>query len=244
MTKILVKFPTRERPHRFTQVLGKYLQLASKPEDIHVLITLDNDDPQGHIYKDIVRVMSENENIIAVFGTSTGKIDAVNRDMTLMEDKDWDILVLASDDMVCQVQGWDDIIRKDFMNNFKNDFDEQHPRPIPEGVIWYDDGFKTAINCMPVMSRKAYERFGYIYNPSYESLFCDNEFTEVWNILRKQIKKDQCLFLHEHYARHARYHHTRDALMIRNEKLYAADEKIYQRRKAEYFGLDRNKYPS
>lgn len=232
MKNILVKFPTRERPHRFLQVLTKYMTSAHDNEHITYLITCDNDDPQGHHYQNIAKTLQESyKNVIFVFGTSTGKIDAVNRDMDIAAGPDigWEILVLASDDMAVQCEGWDNIIRKDMMEYFGP--------PAKGGVLWYDDGFKTAINCMPIMGRTQYDVNGYIYHPAYESLFCDNEFTEVWSLLKLQIKIDRCLFLHEHYARHKKYHHTLDALMKRNESKYAADQKIYERRKAANFDL-------
>ena len=48
------------------------------------------------------------KNTEIIFGNSKSKIDAVNRDLENYHD--WDIVLLASDDMIPQVKGYDRII--------------------------------------------------------------------------------------------------------------------------------------
>ena len=224
--KILVKFPSRERPDRFQHTLQQMMHL-SVDKSIKYLITLDRNDPKVNEY---VNILKELPNCRFIIGDSYGKIHAINRDMN--EVSDYDILVLASDDMVPIVQGWDFIIREEMELHFKNDSDT-----LSEGVLWYDDGYKSNINMMPIMTKAAYDRFGYLYNPAYISLFCDNEFTEVWNSFGCQVKRDLCLFQHQHYARAAKWQHTIDPLMRRNESYFMQDRKTYEIRKQSNFGL-------
>lgn len=224
--KILCKFPTFSRPERFQQSLQQAMHL-SNDKDIKYLITLDGNDSKLGEY---VNIIKELPNCRFIIGNSSGKISAINRDMN--EVSDYDILVLMSDDMVAMVKGWDSIIKEEMALHFTKE-----DGSLSEGVIWYDDGYKSNINMMPIMTKAAVYRFGYIYHPSYMSLWCDNEFTEVWNALGKQVKRDLCLFEHRHYARAAKWHHTIDPLMRRNESYYIQDKSTYDLRKSKNFGL-------
>ena len=218
--RILVHLPTRQRPNKFLKVLADYIQKANDNDNICYLISIDNNDItfDENIFKQATAL---HPNVIIFSGKSKSKIEACNRDIHRVEN--WDILILASDDMVCQVQGWDDIIRKDMLANF-SDFD---------GVLYYPDGY-TKLNTMCIMGWRYYKRFGFIYHPSYISLFCDDEFMQVSRILGKEYKSDKILFKHEHPLWKGEKY---DALMVKNESYYAADKKVFDRRKSINFGL-------
>lgn len=185
--KILVKFPTRGRKTKFLSVLKKYYDLCEDKENIHFLISLDEDDTEmnNQHTKD---VLSTFKNLTYVFGRSLSKIHAVNRDINDLKEK-WDIVLLASDDMVPQVLGYDQIIR--------NKMNELYPDT--DGVLWFNDGYQgNRLNTLCILGKKYYERFNYIYHPDYKSCFSDNEFMEVGSILKKQTYIDQVIIRHEH----------------------------------------------
>jgi hypothetical protein len=48
--------------------------------------------------------------------------------------------MLASDDMIPVVSGYDQIIRNDMYENFKN----------TDGVLWYNDGGQTIITTLSI----------------------------------------------------------------------------------------------
>ena len=169
----------------------------------------------------IEKAYSLHKNVVVIQGVSRNKIEACNRDLHLV--KDWDVLVLASDDMICQVSGWDDQIRNDMALNF-GDLD---------GVLYYPDGY-TQLNTMCIMGRTYYNRFNYIYNPNYNSLFCDDEFMQVSRLLKREYKLNSVLFKHEHPVWKGEKY---DPLMQRNESFYAVDKRIYEQRKRINFGL-------
>jgi GR25 family glycosyltransferase involved in LPS biosynthesis len=141
---------------------------------------------------------------------------------------DWDIVLLASDDMIPQIEGYDDIIREEMKNNHKS----------TDGVLWFHDGYRTDLNTLCILGKKYYDRFGYIYNPEYSSLWCDNEFTEVANNLGKQVYINNCIIRHEHLIWIGGQN---DHLATRNEKFYGEDFKIYEKRKSDNFGLKNKK---
>ena len=100
MSMILVKFPTRGRWEKFINVLDKYIKYAQDNTKIQYLITADLDDPYYNAQVG-ARITAKAPNISIIRGVSMGKIHACNRDMK--EAKAWDIVILASDDMIPQV---------------------------------------------------------------------------------------------------------------------------------------------
>ena len=216
--KILVKFPTRERPDQFLKVLNLLNEKATE-KDIDYLISWDIDD---HTMNGTV--IAKAVDIVDVFscpGESNNKVHACNRDMEIV--KDWDIVVLISDDMIPQIDGWDEVIRQ-AMKKY---------HPDTDGCLWFNDGYQNRICTLCIIGRKYYDRFGYIYHPDYSSLFCDNEFTEVAQGLDKMTYFTTVLFKHEHFINNPRT--KRDALYDRNEAYFNIDKAIYEQRKAKGF---------
>lgn len=165
-------------------------------------------------------------NLDFVYGKSLSKIHAVNRDMDHVKDKDWNVLLLASDDMIPQVKGYDQIILDKMAEHY----------PDTDGVLWFNDGFVgKRLNTLSIMGRKYYDRFGYIYNPEYTSLFCDDEFMHVSQMLNKVTYFDECIIKHEHPMNGASV--PMDSLYRKNERFYQQDKAVFERRKAMNFDL-------
>lgn len=214
---ILVKFPTRGRPDKFLQVFDLYHYTS---EGVQFLVSVDYNDSSMRPYLEQLR---NKPNTKVIEGYSDGKIHACNRDIEKADP--WDILVLASDDMIPVSSGWDKIIREEMKLHF----------PDTDGVLFFPDGY-TKLNTMCIIGRKYYERFCYIYHPDYISLWCDNEFMEVADRLGKQVRFNQVLFKHEHPANNGMKNKT-DNLYRENDKWYAKDKNTYEKRKLNNFGL-------
>ena len=184
--RLLIKFPTRNRKSKFFTVLEQYQTLCEDIENTFFLITLDNDDEEMNS-PEVVNIFSTFKNIKYVYGDSTSKIHAINRD--LETENEWDIVLLASDDMTPKVKGYDNIIR--------NKMEEHYPDT--DGILWFNDGHQgTTLNTLSILGKKYYERFNYIYYPEYKSMWSDNEFMSVGNILEKQTYFDEVIIEHEH----------------------------------------------
>ena len=156
----------------------------------------------------------------AVPGPRVSKIEACNRG--LPGDDHWDIVVLASDDMVCQVKGWDEIIRDDMRREF----------PDTDGCLWYPDGHQANLCTLAVMGRKYFDRYGYIYHPSYKSLWYDNEQHEVAQSQGKLYASDAVLFEHMHCAWGKS---KKDNLYAHGSSFDPVDRKNFYERKAAGF---------
>jgi hypothetical protein len=220
--KLLIKFPTRNRKNKFFKVLRQYQNLCEDLDNTYFLITLDNDDESMNP-SDVEEIFNTFKNIKVVYGTSNSKIHAVNRDIELVND--WDIVLLASDDMTPKVKGYDNIIR----NKMKELYSDT------DGILWFNDGHMgNTLNTLCILGKKYYDRFGYIYHPEYKSVWSDNEFMLVGNILGKQTYFEQVIIEHEHpdwgYG-------SRDEIHQNNSKNENQDKLLFTKRKDNNFYL-------
>lgn len=220
--KILVKYPTRSRPAEFTIALGRAIKNQTT-ENVDYLISYDEDDHT--MTNGLIEVVCDRyKNVIFKKGRSASKIHACNRDIATYTKK-WDIIVLLSDDMICNQKGWDELLIKEMETYY----------PDTDGVLFHNDGYVgNKLNTMCILGKKYYDRFGYIYNPNYLSLWCDNEFMDVANKLNKQTYFDTVIFKHNHPA-NTGDKHVYDNLYRTNDKHYSKDKSTYEKRKRNGF---------
>lgn len=221
--RLLVKFPSRERPDKLVSVTQRYAQYAVDKQNLQFLMTLDSNDPTVND-KLLSSLRSIHPKMDIRVGVSTDKINAINRDMDTAPE--FDIVLLASDDMIPIVQGYDQIIR-DSMRKYYPDTD---------GVLWFNDGYTgTKLNTLVCCGKKYFNRFGYLYNPIYKSFYCDNEFMETAAKLKKQTYFEQVIIKHVHPANTSEV--KNDELYIRNGKYFKHDADIYHSRKNYLFDV-------
>ena len=222
--RILLKCPTRNRPQKILSTLRAYMNLASHPEQIGVAISCDEDDvtmTRNLVHEEIHQMLSKTAWHRIFMGSNKSKIEACNANMNEV-DWAWDIVVLVSDDMLPQIQGWDDVIRNHMITEY----------PDTNGILWFNDGHQgDKLNTLTIFGRKMYDHFGYLYHPDYKSLFCDTELTD----LCKTELKDKCSYINYCIIRHEHpgtgYAQNMDALYERNQKFWNEDMYTYIRRK-------------
>ena len=210
--KILFKYTTRSRQHLFERGMRSIIDNVSD-DNYEILVTADIDDAAMHNHSFLHHPKAK-----TIFGHSTGKINAINRDLDTA--KDWDILVNMSDDMVFSYKGFDTIIRDNFDNLGQ--------------CLHFPDQANTPIIVLSVLGREFYNKFNYIYHPDYISLFCDNEQTDVARLIGAYKYVNHNIFEHLHPALgkamvDAQYQHT--------ESFYQTDKETYERRKSLNFNL-------
>lgn len=219
MARLLIKFPTRNRPEKFKKVFQLYIDNLSGKHDVKFVISMDEDDSTMNNEEIKSWLNSLSINLKYVYGHSKSKIQAVNADL---ENEDADVLLLASDDMIPLVKNYDDIIFQCFAEAFPN-FD---------GAIKFNDGLRNDdLMTLCVMGWPLYKQFGYIYHPDYTSVYCDTEQTIVLKKMGKFAVSPICII------QHAWSPQPWDSLHARNEnsEMYEVDKKVFDRRMKEIF---------
>lgn len=219
--KLLIKFPTRNRFSKFFQVLDLYYNNLNNIENVEFCISMDESDES--VTDEILDKLDTYQNLYYYINDTDNKIAAINANL---EDFNFDVVLLASDDMIPQIKGYDDIILENMEKYY----------PDTDGVLWFFDGNRKDLNTLCILGKKYYDRFGYIYFKNYRSFYCDNEFMQVANKLKKQTYIDQCIIKHEH-PDIPQFRGNFDALYDRNNKWYPHDSQLFMMRQKNNFGL-------
>lgn len=223
--KFLFKYPTLRRADWFKNTLNRYYSMLSNKHEYEFIVTLNKDDwtmnnPAMKMF------LEDKQNLKFYFGDYPDKIAAINADI---KNIDFDILFLISDDMIPNVQGFDDIIVKDMLRYF----------PDIDGALHYPDGCcntgRDSAITLSIMGKKLYDHFGYIYHPSYKSFFCDNEFTDEAYRLNKAVFINKVIVSHDWSGGK-----QADEVYKRNTKLGKDDGDNYNKRKKLGFPRSEN----
>lgn len=224
--KFLIKYPSRQRKEIFFSTLEKFINYFSDENEYFIVVSCDDDDETMNNKETIERINSY-KNIKLFFGPRVSKIEAINRDIEKItkEEYDWDILIYASDDYIPQEQSYDKVIVEEMLKNF----------PDLDGGLWFFDGYRKDINTVSIMSRKRYDRFGYIYYPEYKTWYCDDEYTIIGLTENKLKYIDRPLIKHEYPDFNSSV--SMDSLYQHNlrRELTDSDCAIFERRKSEGF---------
>lgn len=217
-TPLLVRMPTRGRPEQALRVLQRYRSMAQSHVAIEVVI--DTDDEMMNCAL-VLQQLCDLDVVITV-GNHKSKIEAVNGGRV----DDWSILVLASDDMCPVVQGYDARIVEEMNKHF----------PLRDGALNFNDSYnrdhvrsgQPILNTLPIIGRHLWEQFGYVYHPSYGSLYVDDEFTELMTQMRRLVFIDDVIIEHRHYAAGKA---PKDVLYTHNDDKWGAlDKQLFEQR--------------
>lgn len=227
--KILYKFPTRSRPDKFFAAIENIISMSAS-NNYKIVVTIDEDDEtmNNDYVASTVLAHQKSYDLLVMLGNSEGKIHAVNRDMDKITNAyDWDIVVVMSDDMKFVVYGFDNAIRAAF------------DKYGLDSVIHFNDGnsYKDKLMTLNVQGRINYDRFKYLYNPEYISLWCDNEQMEVAKLIGNYYymgdKPVIVNHLHPCHVQGVVY----DDLLRHTETFYRVDEQTFLKRKKKNFDI-------
>ena len=180
--RLLVRMPTRSRPAQAIEVLAKYKAMAGMPVILEVVIDKDDTSITSEVLYRFHQL-----GCAITYGDHKSKIEACNGGRVT----EWDIVVLASDDMVPVQANWAVRICELFA--------EHHPHL--DGCLHTDDGYAhERVATLSIMGRRYYDLFNYLYHESYKSLFCDDEYGEVARKLGRIVYVPEVLIEHKHPA--------------------------------------------
>ncbi len=203
-------FATRNRPQKMAEAIGTIIDL-SVDKNYTIGLTIDDDDLTTLNSYQLANILQSNQ-IKVNPGRSSSKVHAINRGMA-----GWsgDIVVNMSDDMRFIKRGFDG----DIIQAFQGERDQ---------FIHFPDGrVNKVLPTMSIMDRSYYERFNYIYNPEYHSLWCDNEAMDVARQLGRYKFIDLQIFSHDHPAWTGE---PADDLLIHTESFFEIDQETYRKR--------------
>jgi hypothetical protein len=224
--RLLIKYPSRGRRDLFFSTFDKFHQLSTSGSVIY-LVNIDEDDSVMNT-DEVKSLIRSYPNTTLTVGQSKNKIDALNRDLDSFSES-WDVVVLAADDTVPAVLGYDQIILDEMENHY----------PDTDGVLHFNDGFwGRRLNTQCILGKKYYQRFGYIYHPSYSYVYCDNDFMTLADLLGKQTYFDKVIIKHEHPDL---YGGKTDFVHQKNSEYDSIDKKVFEERKERLFDIDRNR---
>lgn len=186
--KILVKYASRGRKQRFFDGLDNIFATCEFPDRLLVLISLDEDDAEM-CNDEVKEKLATYSNIKVCWGLSKNKIHACNRDFDKIPEsfKDYQIVANFSDDQRWTIYGWDTIIRTDF-NSISPDFSHY--------MAYLDPDTGGALSTLFICGRGWYDRFGFIYDPQFKSLFCDNLVEDCAKYLGKYHYTGYSIYRH------------------------------------------------
>jgi hypothetical protein len=220
-TQMLIKVPTLGRPEMLFKCLDSFTHNASGNNTLFFCVTCNNDD---HTMNEevVAKLKSRYSNVEVFFGDHKSKIDAYNADL---ENFDFDVLILASDDMRAVESNYDQVIL-DLMNNSFPDFD---------GVLWFEtcDGNQIT-DTLSIMGKRYYDRFGYAYKSDYLGYYCDDEFTQVAFKLGKLKRIDHPIICH-HQPDHLKM--SDDSTYLKSIAHGMRDKALYKVRKKVQFDV-------
>lgn len=213
--KLLVKIPTKWRGLEW---LDKWLDYSSV---CTFLVSVDNDEYTDSQLPKLKRVIFE-------LGESQNKIHAINRDVE-KHISSFDILAVFGDDFE-PTKGFDKKIIETFKHYKEKSFGNGY------FCLHFNDGYTdNRLGTYPIMGREYWERFGYVYNPAYRSIYADNEQTEVAQIMKRYVYLPEVVCKHRHYVNDRLA--QKDELYTKNEKLEVGDKETYLKRKAQNFDV-------
>lgn len=221
--KILFKFPSRSRPEKFFACIENIIEMA-RHDDYSIQATLDADD-STMTTDEVKERISLYPNVKAFWGLSKNKIDAINRDMEFSGE--WDVVCVHSDDFWIDSPGFD----KSIVENMQKFF------PDTDGVLHYpDQKAGNRLITYSILGRKYFERRGHLYNTCYDSVYADNEFTDISKLLGKYQYIPERRITHRHSIWGWG---PPDELLLKTEDkaVYAKDHQTYINNKDNNFYL-------
>lgn len=186
---ISIIHPSRGRALKAAATCEKWLDNYNGYNGAEYIFSLDNDDGDLKNYKlYFLKIEKQFPSIKFRYILADNKnvVDAMNKGAKIATG---DLLVCISDDFDCFVN-WNDALLKEA------DLKKEMALLVNDGINY---GGKTRM-ALPILTKKLYDRLGYIYYPQYTGLFADDDLKEVCQKLGVLKTVQHLLFQHNHYV--------------------------------------------
>jgi len=175
---ISVLLPARGRPDHLRESVASCFELATDPDNVEVLIRLDDDDPHLDSELRILRHFGASKRIVVFTGYRLGyqNMHEMYGGLALHSEGDW--LVNWNDDMQFITQGWDALLRE------APPFSIQFPRR---------DTTQTTDYTVPVTGRSIFIALGHLSKNAY----CDAWISDFSAFAGTSVIRDDIVFRHQ-----------------------------------------------
>lgn len=211
------------RPELSEETAQKWISAQSVQNEMEYILSTDASDSKLEPYLDwlyeanIINALKGHSirHVVNITNTSVAAINAAAEMCT------GDIIIVISDDFE-PIKNWDLEILKAVEG--KEDW-----------ILKTQDGTQPWIITLPIMDRKYYERFGYVYYPEYAHMYVDTDLTAVADYTGRKITSN-LLFRHRHYSEKDGI--KKDATSQKADRTWDQGEKLFLKRYAENFGIE------
>ena len=215
---ISIIHPSRQRPEMALQTKNHWMHNAIHKSSIEYVLSIDNSDPSLHDYNWMFR---HNYDVRIEYNNNFSAIDAIN---VVAPQIVGNIIIVVSDDFEC-FEGWDEYL----LTHLEGDEDY---------LVKTSDGYLNNdwLITLPIMDRKYYNRFGYVYHPEYKHMWSDTEMTTVGNMLGKivDLQNSNAVFKHKHYTINGM---EKDAVNEKNDATWNQGKALFLERFDRNFDL-------
>jgi hypothetical protein len=208
-------YPTR-RAHCIAPVVKMWEDRAADKSRLTWCIGVDKKDYETEIAAGLRFVAYGGNNYV----------QAANAACAKLADKGVDYLIVVSDDFIPPFH-WDVALDRVIAENGNT----------TSAVLHVNDGGSGDLCTLPIVGINRYWRFGYMYHPSYESMFCDTELTARAQLDCSLVDARHLLFEHLHPVNKKRPMDAVDKAHASDAR-FARGKEIFQRRLAIGFPPD------
>lgn len=216
-------FPTRQRRNKAFAALDNIHSLSDS-DNFEVILVMDNDDSEMN-NDEVKEKLKSYPKVKPYWGLSANKVSACNREIDKIS-QDTSIVCLHSDDMTYIIKGFDTEIRAAF-DSYSLNLDY---------VVHFPDSHQVRTMTYTMMGINMLKRLGYLYHPSFESVYCDNLLTEMAKAKNKYVFVNKQILVHAHPIFKLS---ANDSLYQRNEaqEYYIKDRETFLRLMQNNYGL-------
>jgi hypothetical protein len=204
--------PTRGRPAPLGRVLDSVAATASHPEQIEVVLVIDDDDPSSH---SVSHPKLAVKSVVGPPGRTMGTLNATGYAAARGE-----YVMLLNDDVVARTRGWDATVLRCFRRF-----------PDPVALIHVNDTLIRDYLCtFPILSRAYCDLIGGICPVEYRRYRIDDHIEDVFNLLavlgeRRAVYLPDVVFEHLNAVQHptaGRVYESDPAVLARDAPLFDA----------------------
>lgn len=219
MTPIFSLAYTSCRPTVIPQAVNLWRSRAANPEQIEVVISVDSNNAEA------IRAAQSVPNAKVVV-QSVPPFNCVRGWNKAAEATTGKVIIAMADDFN-PPQNWDQLL---LGLNPDNWIDGEY-------VVKVEDGYVHDIFVLSILTRKRYEKFGYVFYPQYESMFTDTEFGEVAIRDGVVINANHIMFEHMHPDCGKRQRDANDVLHGGKDR-WNRGELLFKYRQSQGFPID------